>query len=461
MHKIKPASANLLTRLWFCATIIPTIVKRELVFIKLNWNKKYTTIAMYSFIVIAAAILFVVFVFKYESISSGFSWVGEVLAPILIGIVTAYIINPLVVVFDDKVFIKLREREVKLDSHTKNYKQRFEKSKNRRKNIARALSIICSFILVLALLAGISIAIVPNVAKSIVDIAENMPKYVEKVDAFLHSTFENNPELANLLSEEFGELSGIVKKVGELVEPMAIAAGVTSVVSGLITVLKNVVIGIIISVYLLCSKERLMAQMRKVGFALFKNGKCQSFFTTCGRVHRIFTQYIISNLLDCTIVFSVMAIGMTIMDMPYALLVSAVCAVTDLIPFFGPFIGAIPCGFIILLIDPIKVIWFAIFVLAFQQIDGNIIRPFLLKETMGLPATWALIAIIAGGGLFGIPGMLLGVPVFTVIYMLFSEFLAGRLKKKNLPTGTDSYYEVSEYVEGYGSGEDENPDSSE
>lgn len=427
--------------------------------IKLNWNKKYTTISVYALLVIAAAILFVVFIFKYDSIASGFSWVGEVLAPILIGIMAAYIINPLVVLFDNKVFRKIREGEVRLKPEAKNYAKRLSKAKNRRKNIARALSIICAFILVLALLAGIFIAVVPNVARSLVDLATSMPTYVDNVQTFLYDTFENNPELADVLSDEFKELSGIFKKIGEMVQPMAgdIAADLTTsvvgFVSGVLTVLKNAVIGIIISIYLLCSKERLMAQMRKVGFALFKNDKCQRFFGTCSRVHKIFTQYIISNLLDCAIVFTAMAIGLTLMDMPYALLIAAVCSVTDLIPFFGPFIGAIPCGFLILLVDPIKVIWFGIFVLVLQQIDGNIIRPFLLEETMGLPATWALISIIAGGGLFGIPGMLLGVPIFTVIYMLFSEFLSDKLKKKNLPTSTDDYFEVSEYDENYGKDE--------
>lgn len=424
--------------------------------IKLNWNKKYTTIAVYSLLVIAAAILFVVFIFKYDSIASGFSWVGEVLAPILIGIMAAYIINPLVCVFDNKVFKKIRDGEINLMSEAKNYEKRYAKAKSRRKNLARALSIICAFILVLALLAGIFIAVVPNVAKSLVDLANQMPTYVENVDTFLHDTFENNPELANVISKEFSELSGIFNYIAEMVEPMAgdivgdVTTSVVSFVSGVLTVLKNAVIGVIISIYLLCSKERLMAQMKKAGFALFKNDKCQRFFATCSRIHVIFTQYIISNLIDCAIVFTAMAIGLTLMDMPYALLIAAVCSVTDLIPFFGPFIGAIPCGFLILLVDPIKVIWFAIFVLALQQIDGNIIRPFLLEETMGLPATWALISIIAGGGLFGIPGMLLGVPIFTVIYMLFSEFLSNKLKNKKLPVSTEEYYDIKKYDTDYG-----------
>ena len=149
------------------------------------------------------------------------------------------------------------------------------------------------------------------------------------------------------------------------------------------------------------------------------------------------------------IIFIVMALGMALMDMPYAMLVSVVCGVTNLIPFFGPFIGAIPCGVIILLVDPIKVIWFGIYVLVLQQMDGNVIKPLLFGETVGLPAIWVLIAIIVSGGLFGIPGMLLGVPVFAVLYMLAADFVAARLKKKDMPTDTDRFYDTSEYDNSY------------
>ena len=132
------------------------------------------------------------------------------------------------------------------------------------------------------------------------------------------------------------------------------------------------------------------------------------------------------------------------------MLIAVVCAVTNLIPFFGPFIGAIPCGLLILLVDPIKVIWFGIFVLVLQQIDGNVIKPFLFGETMGLPAIWVLISIIVGGGLFGIPGMLLGAPVFAVFYMLFAELVSNKLEKKNLPSETELYTgSISKFTEDY------------
>lgn len=125
-----------------------------------------------------------------------------------------------------------------------------------------------------------------------------------------------------------------------------------------------------------------------------------------------------------------MAIGCLVMGMPYPMLLAVVCGVTNLIPFFGPFIGAIPCGILILLVDPVKVIWFELFVLVLQQLDGNVIKPHLFGGSMGLPAIWVLVSITIGGGLFGIPGMLLGVPVFAVIYLLFAEFVSSRLKRR-------------------------------
>lgn len=419
--------------------------------IKLNWNRKYTTIATYSLIVIILAVLFVVLIFQYDSIAGGIAWLWEVFAPILLGLLFAYILNPLVNLFENKVFKGIRDGEVRIKPDAKNAEKRIEKAKARRKNLSKGLSVAISLIILLAVITGIFLAVFPNIAQSIVDLANHMPTYVDNVNAWLKETFENNPEITNYISQEFSELENIVKEFAAGIEPMAgdifssVSTSVVDFVSGFLSGLKNVVIGLIIAVYFLCSKERLLAQMRKLMFALFSNDKCQGFFSVCKRTNKIFTSYIISNLLDSCFVFVAMSIVLSLMGMPYAILISAVCAVTDLIPFFGPFIGAIPCGFLILLVDPVKVIWFAIFVLVLQQFDGNIFRPFLMEETMGLPAIWVLISIILGGGLFGIPGMLLGTPVFTVIYMLFSEFLSAKLKKKKLPTQTEEYFEVEKY----------------
>ncbi|MBQ9948987.1 MAG: AI-2E family transporter [Oscillospiraceae bacterium] len=422
-----------------------------MIVIKLNWNKNYTTIAVYSLLVIIAAVLFVVFIFRFDSFASGFSWLGDIMAPIIIGIAIAYIVNPLVVMFEDKVFNRLRDGEVKVAPNAKNPEKSLAKKKKLRRTAAKALSIIISFVIVLAAIVGICIAAVPSLSKSIIDLANQLPKYIENADRFLDETFANNPDIAMFISEEFSQLSGIIQKFAEMIEPMAsdIIGNLSSAIAAILVALKNVLIGFIIAIYFLFSKERLIAQSKKVLFALLKNDKCQGFLTVCSKSNNIFKKYIVSNLLDAVIIFIVMALGMALMDMPYAMLVSVVCGVTNLIPFFGPFIGAIPCGVIILLVDPIKVIWFGIYVLVLQQMDGNVIKPLLFGETVGLPAIWVLIAIIVSGGLFGIPGMLLGVPVFAVLYMLAADFVAARLKKKDMPTDTDRFYDTSEYDNSY------------
>lgn len=427
---------------------------------KINWNKKYTTIAIYSLIVLAAAVLFVVFVFKFDSISTGFSWIGAVAAPVICGVVIAYILNPLMMLLENKLFGKLKNaNEIEKapeksgdESIIKKIEKRAVTAK-RKRTLARVLSLILTYIILFAVLVGISIAVVPSVAKSVIDLAEQLPNYLNQAETFLNDFFKDNPQIADFLFKEFTNISDAVKKFAADLDPDLInnvGSGLWNFAMALLTGLKNVLLGLIIAIYLLFSKERLLAQCKKIFFAFMKNERCERLFSGLNKSNNIFKKYIISNLLDAMIIFVCMVIGMFAMGMPYQMLISAICAVTNLIPFFGPFIGAIPSGILILLVDPSKVIWFALFVLILQQCDGNVIKPFLFGETMGLPAIWVLVSIIVGGGLFGIPGMLLGAPVFAVIYLLFAEFVSGKLKKKNLPAETEKYIaSAGEFAEKY------------
>lgn len=441
---------------------------------KINWNKKYTTVAVYSLIVIAVAVLFVVFVFKFDSFKQGFSWIGEVSAPLIIGVVIAYIVNPLMMWIEKNFFSKLKDglppekgivmkklESTKVGSSAvvktlEKHSAGIEKKKRRRRIAARALSVTIAYVLLLAIITGIGIAVVPSVAGSVIDLADQMPGYIAKLEVYLDEFFANNSEISGLISDGFTEIGSVVEKISNMFEPVAgdilgnVSSGVIKFAAGLITGLKNVVIGLIIGIYLLFAKERLLSQVKKVMFAFLKNSICQRMFYVAGKSNTIFKSYVVSNLLDALVVFAVMAIGMVAMGMPYPMLLAVVCGVTNLIPFFGPFIGAIPCGVIILLADPVKVIWFALFVLILQQVDGNVIKPHLFGESMGLPALWVLVSITIGGGLFGIPGMLLGVPVFAVIYLLFAEFVSNKLKKKNMPEETGAYSgDTSLFLDGY------------
>ena len=429
---------------------------------KINWNKKYTTIAIYSLLVLVAAVLFVVFVFKFESLSDGFSWVGDVVAPIICGIIIAYILNPLMMFLEKRLFGKLKkevpteENPVQKNLHDDNEKNKLvkrfgkfvnsaEKKAKRRKTAARMLSILLTYIILFALIAGLCIAVIPSVVTSLVDLADDLPDYLKQAEDFLNDFFKDNPQISQFLFKEFTGISNALKDFAEDLKPMAgdiignVGNGIWNLVLSIITGLKNVLLGLVIAVYLLYSKERMLAQIKKIMFAFLKSKRCERLFSGLNKCNYVFKRYIISTLLDAMIVFVLMAIGMFAMGMPYQMLIAAICAVTNLIPFFGPFIGAIPSGILILLVDPSKVIWFALYVLILQQCDGNIIQPSLFGGTMGLPPVWVLMAIIISGGLFQIPGMLLGAPVFAVIYLLFAEFVSDKLKKKNLPGDTASY----------------------
>ena len=207
--------------------------------LKIKWNKKYTTIATYALAVIALAVLFVVFVFRFESFSQGFSWIGTVAAPLICGIVIAYVINPLVMWIENTFFSRLvkeapPEKNIVMQkiSETKagdtavvkaleKHSAPPEKKLRRRRTIARALSVTISYVVVLAVLTGICIAVVPSVASSLVDLADQMPGYVNKLDGFLSDFFANNKEIASLISDSFVEIGSIVEKISAMLEPMA------------------------------------------------------------------------------------------------------------------------------------------------------------------------------------------------------------------------------------------------
>lgn len=439
---------------------------------KINWNRKYTTVAIYALAVIMASVLFVVFVFKFDSFKDTFSWVGSIAAPLICGVVIAYVLNPLMVWLENKLFKKFKEHRpqeqnivVRKLQHSsvgdkavvktlEKHSAPMEKKIRRRKIIARAVSLILTVVIFLAVVTGIVIAIVPNVAKSIVTLADNIDGYIAKIEEWTNNAFQNNPEIMNMIFEGVTDFKGLLENLREKLQPVTenitgnLIGNVSGFLGGLLIGLKNFLLGFIIAIYLLFSKERLMAQLKKIVCAFLKPRRAEGFLNGCSQSNDIFKKYVISNLVDSMIILLLMMIGMYAMGMPYQMLVSVVCAVTNLIPFFGPFIGAIPCGVLILIVDPTKAIWFAIFVLVLQQLDGNVIKPLLFGETLGLPAIWVLVSITVGGAMFGIPGMLLGAPVFAVFYMMFAELVKNKLKKKNLPGDTEIYEADSETLAG-------------
>ena len=218
---------------------------------------------------------------------------------------------------------------------------------------------------------------------------------------------------------------------------------VTVGVIGVVNALKDSILGIIISVYVLYAKEQFIAQAKKIIVALTPDNFSKPFISLVRETHGVFGGFISGKIIDSLIIGVLCFIGTSILGMPYAVLVSVIVGVFNVIPFFGPFIGAIPSALLILMVDPLKCLWFVIFIIVLQQFDGNILGPYILGGTTGLSAFWVIFAILTFGGLFGFIGMFVGVPVFAVIYTLISRGINKKLEKKGRSTATADYLYLS------------------
>ena len=309
------------------------------------------------------------------------------------------------------------------------------------------------FVLAVGFVTGLVFLIIPQLSTSIKGLIDKFDEYLDNFMEWFANIFGEENKIAELLQNPITQIEQYLADSWADISKTILNFGTTvgGNVWGLIVGLKDFVIGIIFAVYFLLSKDKLKSQIKRVFFALFKNSTTQKILRVTRRTNDIFIHYVTSVLIDAFIIGCATFVGTSLMDMPYAILITVVIAVTNIIPFFGPFLGGIPCAFLILLVDPVKAWWFAIFIVVLQQIDGNVIKPLLYGESMGLPAIWVLISIIVTGGIFGIAGMLLGVPVFSVIYMLAKEFLDARLAKKNLPCEGALYNrdDIDKFVDDY------------
>lgn len=398
----------------------------------INWNRKYFTIAVYATCAVIVSAIAVMVIFNFDSVMDKLSVLGAVTTPIIIGIFCAYLLNPLMTRIETGPLKKLS------DSTNK---------KNRSK--ARGIALTLTMLLVLVILGLIVIMVIPQLIENLIVIFSNMDSYINTIKEWLSNIFDDNPTLVEFLGnplDDFNKfIAGIWKEYSS--ELMNIAGNVASTVWAVIDTMKNVLIGLIISIYLLARKEMFIGQTKKLIFAFLKVERAQRFLGVCREASKKFLGSIVGKIIEAFIVAMICFIGCTILRMPYSLLIAAIMFVFNLIPFVGPFIGAIPCTLLLLLSDkPIQALWFVIFIVVLQTVDGNIIAPWILGDSTGLPAVWILIAILVGGGLFGMLGMFLGVPVCAVIYMLFKDFIEGRLRKRQLPQKTSDYARDVGYI---------------
>ncbi|MBQ8411834.1 MAG: AI-2E family transporter [Ruminiclostridium sp.] len=400
-------------------------------------NPKYTQIAVYAVVVIVISGFLLMSAQAMPNLKDLADKFFKAIAPFVWGGAIAYLLNPAVEFFRFKVFKKYSEKADTV----------------KKRNFIRNISILIVFILAVGLVTGLLFLIITQLSTSVKGFIDKFDDYFNNFMTWFNNIFEEQPKLAELLESPMIQIEQYITDSWADISKSLLDFGtaVGGNVLGLLLGLKDFIIGFIFAVYILISKDMLKSQVKRILFALLRNRTVQRVLHITGRTNEIFIRYVTSNLIDAFIIGCATFIGTSLMGAPYPLLMTVIIAVTNLIPFFGPFLGGIPCFFLILIVDPIKAVWFGIFIIVLQQVDGNVIKPVLFGETMGLPAIWVLVSIILFGGLFGIIGMLIGVPVFSVIYMLLKEFLDERLKRKKLPQEGALYNrdDIDKYVDGY------------
>lgn len=398
---------------------------------KKNFEEKYWRWGVTAFLVIAASIVWFFFLFKFRLIMGFVSRTIQVLYPFIFGFVMAYLLLP--------VFNRACQIAQPVFS-------RVIKNERKARSTCRLTCSIVSVLLFLALVAGLLSAIVPQMYTSIISLTTNMQSYLEKVDQWITNLFAGNPFLETNVRSIYDDAIGMASAwIQKDMLPWMLDMMSGSVL-GVVNLFKALVVGVIIAIYMLNNKSVFVAQGKKLIFTFCDAETGNLVLDNLRFTHKVFGGFISGKLLDSLIIGIITFFGLTFLKMPYIVLISVVIGVTNIIPFFGPFIGAVPATLLILLIDPVKAIYFVIFILVLQQFDGNILGPKILGDSIGLSSFWVMFAILVFGGAFGFTGMLIGVPIMAIIFSAVSTLMKRRLKKKGMPYRT-SVYDDLEYID--------------
>lgn len=387
-------------------------------------NKKYVYWGLTALSVIACSIALYFVLNKPEIFGKFFGELIAIFKPFIYGLVMAYLLVP---VFN----FCYQTLEPWIGKHMKNRRQ--------ASRIAKALSTSFSILFLVLIVVALISMVLPQLVTSIMGLVDTLPVSIRKVSVWLQDILANNPEIETTAMQFYQEgIDTLTMWVKTDMLPQ-----LNSIMNGLwgtVTFLKNVLIGLFVCIYMLNSKELFAAQAKKLTYSLFQVPKANLIISNVRFVHRVFGGFINGKLLDSLIIGIICFFVMTLLGLPYAMLISVVIGVTNIIPFFGPFIGAVPSTLLILLVNPMQALYFLIFILILQQFDGNILGPKILGDSTGLSSFWVMFAILVFGGLLGFTGMVIGVPIFAVLYSLIAALINRSLNKKALSENTNDYF---------------------
>ena len=410
--------------------------------LKINRNKKYLTVSIYAAAVIAITIVVVLVGVNFSTVKAIFNKISAILSPIIIGLIIAYICNPLMSFYEKKLFKLEYPADAKKEDASESTNEKDTPSEDddgipKSANVKRILSIALAYISLLAVVALIIFLTVPK-------IIENYEILIQQITDFVINTLE---KLSDMF-ESF-DVEDIENKFDEYSDKLIdyIGTQITEWGTKALIIIAKIFIGCVLSFYILFKKERVLAGSKKYA-AAFLPRKVLAFVSRVLNVaNNTFGKYFVGSILDSLLIGIMTFIICWILKIPYYSVVSVIVCVTNIIPYFGPFLGAIPSFIIIFIFEPMKAIWFVVVILVLQQIDGNIVAPRILGNAVGLSALWVIIAVTIMGGFFGLVGMVLGIPLFSTFYILIKDLINARLKKKNLPTELSAYSGVFSFTE--------------
>ena len=385
---------------------------------KINWNNKYATISMYAFWVICGSILLYLGISNISLLKASINDFIRTLQPFIIGGSLSYLLNFILRFYEDKIL-----------SH--------DFFKKLKKSCKRGLGLLLTYITASIITYLFIQFVLPQLLESIIGLVNNIPEYLNKLTRTTNNIFDNlnlQPEYINLITDKFGEaVTYIITMISNLIPVIG------NFVVGATASILNIIIGIVVSIYILIDKEKFMALGKKITYALCSEEKAKFVLRLVNQSNMTFSKFIGGKILDSFIIGVLTFFILTIFKMPYVLLISVIVGVTNIIPFFGPFIGGIPAAIIILFVSPTQALWFIIIIIVIQQIDGNIIGPKILGDSIGISAFWILFSLLVAAKFMGFVGMIIGVPLFAIFYSIIKEIIEEKLAKKGLPIETEKY----------------------
>ena len=388
--------------------------------------KRYLKIGITGAAILASGILCAFVLFKMPVIISVLKGITEILKPFLYGVVFAYLLAPLCNKIEEKLF------------------QIFPKAKTKARRFICFIAIVISLCVAIAVIWLIIMMIIPQVWDSVMKIIQMVPQKLIVVNNWIEHMLENQPELQAYFEEFSSQAESntdsllnvdTIQKVQSIINSLSVQ------LFGVLGVVKNIFLGLLISAYLLGSRKLFGAQAGLILHGVFSDKWAKIIEEEIRYTDKMFNGFLVGKIIDSAIIGLLCFAGTSIMGFEAPAFISVIIGITNIIPFFGPFIGAIPCGLLLLLENPMHCLYFIIFIFVLQQLDGNVIGPKILGNTTGVSSFWVLFAILLFGGMWGVVGMVIGVPLFAVIYDIIRKLVYRGLRKHKRESMITDYEE--------------------